>query len=440
MKALLFDPCAGASGDMIMAALLDLGADLIAVCEAVESVGCKLEVSRVERSHIMAARAAVTADRRYHSLAEAVEILKGSSLRGEALEKALSAIDLLAAAESRVHGVAKEEIRFHEIGALDALADIAGGCAALQSLKVQRVICRSISVGGGYVKSAHGLLPVPGPAALEILRSREMPWKGGPVQSELLTPTGAALLAVLVDEFVQEFPLIRAEKVGYGAGKRDLDLPNVLRGVIAEILPGRQKTAGREWHRHERDHGPGQICEQWCEHEDEHEGEHANGHAGGLNRSPHGDRVVQLETNVDDVTGEVLGRLIEQLMDAGALDASVLPALMKKGRSGNVIRAIARHEEMDRLAWIIIRETGSLGVRVFPSLHRFVAEREETAVDVEFSGRSYRVRIKVSRMDGSLINAKPEYEDCKKIADETGLPLRLVLKRAEEAAWKAAGH
>lgn len=430
MKALLFDPSAGASGDMIMATLLDLGADLNAVREAVESVGCKLDVSRVERSHIMAARAAVTADRRYHSLAEAVSILKGSSLRGVSLEKALLAIDLLAAAESRVHGVPKEEIRFHEIGALDALADIAGGCVALQSLKLQRVICRSISVGGGYVKSAHGLLPVPGPAALEILRSREMPWKGGPVQSELLTPTGAALLAVLVDEFLPEFPLIRAEKVGYGAGKRDLDLPNVLRGIIAEVLPERQKMAGGSGHKqneNEYEHERGQMCE--------HEVEHVGGHEHG----PHGDRVVQLETNVDDVTGEVLGHLIELLMDAGALDVSILPALMKKGRSGNVIRAIAKHEEMDKLARIIIRETGSLGVRVFPSLHRFVVEREETMVDVEFSGRSYRVRIKVSRMDGSLINAKPEYEDCKKIADETGLSLRLVIKRAEEAAWKAAG-
>jgi uncharacterized protein (TIGR00299 family) protein len=432
MKALLFDPCAGASGDMIMATLLDLGADPNAVREAVESVGCKLEVSRVGRSHIMAARATVTADRRYHSLAEAVSILKGSSLGGEALEKALLAIDLLATAESRVHGVPKDEIRFHEIGALDALADIAGGCVALQSLKVQRVICRSISVGGGYVKSAHGLLPVPGPAALEILRSREMPWKGGPVQAELLTPTGTALLAVLVDEFVQEFPLIRAEKVGYGAGKWDLDLPNVLRGVIAEVLPERQKMAGGNRHKQEEyEHEPGQTCE--------HEGEHVDGHESGHGRGPHGDRVVQLETNVDDVTGEVLGRLIELLMDAGALDVSVLPALMKKGRSGNVIRAIARQEEMDKLAGIIIRETGSLGVRVFPSLHRFVAEREETTVDVEFSGRSYRVRMKVSRMDGDLINAKPEYEDCKKVADETGLPLRLVIKRAEEAAWKAAG-
>ena len=241
MKALLFDPSAGASGDMIMGCLLDLGADLNAVREAVESVGCKLEVSREERSHIMAARARVISDRRYHSLEEAISILKSSRLQGEALEDALLALDILATAESRVHGVPKEEAKFHEIGALDALADIAGGCAALQSLDVQRVLSRPISVGGGFVKSAHGLLPVPGPAALEILRSHEMPWKGGPVEEELLTPTGAALLAALVDEFVPDFPLIRAEKVGYGAGKRELVLPNVLRAMIAEIVPEQQR-------------------------------------------------------------------------------------------------------------------------------------------------------------------------------------------------------
>ena len=128
----------------------------------------------------------------------------------------------LAEAESRVHGVPKAEARFHEIGALDALADIAGSCAARQSLAVERVFSRPVSVGSGFVQSAHGLLAVPGPAALEILRAHKIPWKGGPVEEELLTPTGAALLATLVDEFVPDFPLIRAEKVGYGAGKREL--------------------------------------------------------------------------------------------------------------------------------------------------------------------------------------------------------------------------
>ena len=292
MSVLLFDPCAGAAGDMIMASLLDLGADLDVVRQAVESTGCKLEVTREEKSHIMATRARVISDRRYQSVSEAVSILQGSSLAGIALENALHALDTLAEAESRVHGVPKAKARFHEIGALDALADIAGSCAARQTLAVERMLCRPVSVGGGYVQSAHGLLPVPGPAALEILKAHNIPWKGGPVDEELLTPTGAALLATLVDEFVPDFPLLRALRVGYGAGKREYALPNVLRGIIADTIHVQETNAG-----------------------------HAQ----------QGERVVQLETNVDDVTGEVLGRLIELLMEAGALDVSVLPALMKKG-------------------------------------------------------------------------------------------------------------
>jgi uncharacterized protein (TIGR00299 family) protein len=400
MKALLFDPCNGAAGDMIMGCLLDLGASVDTVRETVESVGCSLEISREERGHIMAARAKVISDRRYQSLRDAVSILHGSSLQGEAQEKALRALDILASAESRVHGLPKEEARFHEIGALDALADIAGSCAALQSLGVERVLSRPISVGGGFVQSEHGLLPVPGPAALEILRAHEIPWKGGPVQAELLTPTGAALLAALVYEFLPDFPLLKAVRVGYGAGGRELSLPNVLRGLIAEMVPG-QKTQ-------EQDHAHQSNC------------------------------VVQLETNLDDVTGEVLGHLMDQLMEAGALDASILPALMKKGRSGNVIRAIARHEDAEKISKIIIKETGSLGVRVFPSLHRFVAEREAGTVEVEINHTVYRVAVKVSRMDGNLLNVKAEYEDCLRIAAATGLPLRKIIQKVEEEGWRAA--
>jgi uncharacterized protein (TIGR00299 family) protein len=401
MKVLLFDPSAGASGDMIMASLLDLGADLDAVRRAVESTGCTLEVSRQEKSHIMACRAHVISDRRYQSLDEAKSILQGSSLSGKALENAMTALNNLAEAESQVHDVAVQQVRFHEIGALDALADIAGSSAARHSLAAERVLSLPVSVGGGYAASAHGLLAVPGPAALEILRSHEIPWKGGPVGEELLTPTGAALLATLVDEFVPDFPLIRAERVGYGAGKKELTLPNVLRAIAAETLPVHQAKAGP-------------------------------------NHGEHGNRIVQLETNVDDVTGEVLGHLIEKLMQAGALDVSVLPALMKKGRAGFVIRAIARAEDTELLAKVMIRETGSLGVRVFPSIHRLVAEREQRLVQVEFSGCIYQVPVKVSRMDGELLSVKPEYEDCKRIADETNQPLRTVIKKVEEAGWQAA--
>ncbi len=400
MKSLLFDPYSGASGDMIMGCLLDLGADATEVGKAVESVGCRLEITSVEKSHIAATKAKIITDSRFKGLEEANAILKGSSIKGIALDKALRAIDVIASAESRVHGVPKEEARFHEVGAMDALADIAGSCAALQSLGVGRTMSLPVSVGGGYVSSHHGLLPVPGPAALEILRAFEIPWRGGPADQELLTPTGAALLAVLADEFLSDYPLLRAKAVGYGAGGRELEVPNALRGVVGELCRGPD----------------------------------SQGH-----HSHHSDSVVQLETNVDDVTGEVLGNLIEMLMDAGALDVSLMPAVMKKGRAGNVISVIARHEDQDRLAEMIMMETGSLGVRVFPSIHRHVAEREPKEVEVELDGKAYRASVKVSLLKGRLLNIKPEFEDCRRIAAATGLPLRVVMKKVEEEAWRREG-
>ena len=377
-----------------MASLLDLGADRQAVRQAVESVGCRLEVTRQKKRSIMACRATVTSDRRFHSLDEARSILNSSCLREKALEDALRALHILAEAEGRVHGVSPEQAHFHEVGALDALADIAGSSAARASLEADQVLCLPVCVGGGLIQSAHGLLPVPGPAALEILRAHHIPWRGGPVEEELLTPTGAALLAALADEFLSEPPLLQVERIGYGAGKKELEMPNVLRAMMAEALPGGAA-------------GPGHIH--------------------------HGDRVVQLESNVDDVTGEVLGYLIERLMGEGALDVCILPALMKKGRPGSVIRAIIRAEDSERLAGIIIRETGSLGVRVFPSIHRFLAEREEIVVDLELAGQVNQARLKVSRLEGEMISLKPEYEDCRRIAEKTGLALREVREKVEEA-------
>jgi uncharacterized protein (TIGR00299 family) protein len=395
MKALLFDPYSGASGDMIMGCLLDLGADANAVREAVESVGCRLETSRVERGHILTTKARIIAKGRYQDLSEALSILSGSSLSGKALDRALQAADLLASAESKVHGVLKEEAHFHEVGALDALADIAGGCAALESLEVEEIFSLPISVGGGFVSTHHGLLPVPGPAALEILRSRGLPWRGGPVAKELLTPTGAALMAAMVDRFLESYPLIRAERVGYGSGEMELPVSNSLRGTIGT-------TAGYA-QSHEKD----------------------------------GDHVVQLETNVDDVTGEVLGNLIDLLMDAGALDVTILPAVMKKGRSGNVIRVIARHEDAEKLSRVMMRETGTLGVRVFPSLHRYVAQREARQVAVEINGSIHHAQVKVSRLEGAILGIKPEYEDSLRIARAAGLPLKVVIRKVEEEGWRA---
>jgi pyridinium-3,5-bisthiocarboxylic acid mononucleotide nickel chelatase len=393
MKALIFDPYSGASGDMIMGCLLELGADLSAVKAAVQSVGCDLKIAKAERGHISGTRAQVISDKRYQGLVEARAILQESCLEGAALERALKIMDILAQAEGRVHGIAKENARFHEIGAMDALADIAGSSAALQSLEVDEVLSLPVSVGGGTVQAAHGLLPVPGPAALEILCSYKIPWKGGPVNQELLTPTGAAILAGFVDQFLDEHPMMRAKSVGYGAGKRELEMPNFLRAILG--------------YHHKENH--------------------------------QGDQVVQLETNVDDVTGEVLGNLVELLIDGGALDASIIPAVMKKGRPGAVVRAIAKKSDIENIAGMMMAETGSLGVRIFPSLHRFTAERESISLEVELDERAFSVSFKVSRDRGRVLNVKPEYEDCKKIASEVGLPLRMVIKKAEEAGWRVLG-
>jgi uncharacterized protein (TIGR00299 family) protein len=255
---------------------------------------------------------------------------------------------------------------------------------------VEKAFSLPISVGGGSVQSAHGLLPVPGPAALEILRSHRIPWKGGPVDEELLTPTGAAIFAGIVDQFLDSYPAIQAESVGYGAGSRDFHMPNVLRGVIGQL---------------KRHHSTS-------------------------------DMIVQLETNIDDVTGEVLGNLIDLLMEAGALDASIVPAIMKKGRPGNVVAAIVRQDDTEKLSRLIMKETGSLGVRVFPSVHRYVANREPRIVTVEINGSLYHASVKVSRLGDAVLNIKPEFDDCKNIAEKTGLPLRAVIKRVEEEGRK----
>ena len=400
MRLLLFDPSSGASGDMIMASLLDLGADPDAVRKAVEAVGCGLDISRAEKHHIEAARVRVHArGKRYKTLAEARSILAAACLSPPALDRAIKIVEILAEAEGRVHGVAREEARFHEIGALDALADIAGSVAALDSLEADKVVVLPISVGSGTVIAAHGRLPVPAPAALEVLSASGLLWKGGPVEGELLTPTGAAILAGFADDVAAEYPLIRAEASGYGAGTKDLEIPNLLRAVIGEAKETEQTPR------------------------------HPNNQ----------DRVVQLETNVDDVTGEVLGSLLDLLMEEGALDVAIVPALMKKGRPASLVQVLARGEDADRLARIVMRETGSLGIRIFPSLHRFVAEREERVIAVEIGGRKFSVRAKVSSISDEVLQIKAEHDDCKRIARESGLPLREVARRAEERAWRDLG-
>lgn len=394
MKAIIFDPFSGASGDMIIGALIDLGAEASKVKEAMElAADVEVKISKTTKKGISAHAVNVTTGKEGSlTLSEILNHIKPLNLPHKIIADAISVFNLLGKAEAKVHGVSLEKLHFHELGQEDAIADIVGACTAFHDLglKNHRIYCTPISVGMGFVEFSHGKFPVPAPAALGILKEYSLPWKSGPVEGELLTPTGAALLAHFVNER-RDCPPMKTERIGYGAGSGDGAVPNVLRIISGEIdealIP---------------------------------------------------DRIEMLETNVDDVTGQVIGNLIDELLTAGALDVAVIPATMKKGRSGNIVQVIAKPVDSERLARRIIEETGSLGVRMIPVRHRLIAQREMGKVNVTINSREFSIGVKVARdLRGVLLNISAEFEDCKKAAHESGIPVRDIIRLAEEKARKS---
>jgi len=393
MKAILFDPFSGASGDMIISSLIDLGADADKIREAMELAACvDVEISKTTRKGISAHSVNVATKKEGSlTLAQILERIKPLGLPQEIISDAISVFNILGKAEAKIHGVALDELHFHELGQEDAIADIIGACTAFHELglKQHRIYCTPISVGMGFIEFSHGKFPVPAPAALEILKEYSLPWQHGPVEGELLTPTGAALLAHFVNE-AGTYPPVRTELIGYGAGSRDTAVPNVLRVISGEI-----------------------------------------------DEALISDRIEVLETNVDDVTGQVLGNLIDELLRAGALDVAIIPATMKKGRSGHIIQVVAKPGDSEKLVRRIIEETGSLGVRIIPIKHRLIAHREIGKVEIAIDNKIFPISIKIARdLRGVLLNISAEFEDCKRAAHESGIPVRDVIRIAEEEARK----
>jgi len=397
MRALYFEPFSGASGDMILGALIDLGASESFIRQYIEPLAnITFRREKVMKNGISATDVSIVENvsNNERNFLEICDIVTRAGLPDEVEKNALAVFLVMAQAESKIHNQPLEKLHFHEIGQDDAIADVIGACLAFYDLKSNQqmtwdeVICNDINVGGGFIECCHGTLPVPAPATLEILKNSGLPFysKG---DRELLTPTGAAILSHFVslaqDQLVH--PSAKAVLVGYGAGKADMKLPNVLRVSLTEYsgLPPLQR-----------------------------------------------DQIEVLETNVDDVTGEVLGNLVENLMTLGALDVAVIPIYMKKGRPAHLIKVITKPENSEKLARQIIRETGSLGVRVAPSKHRVSVSREIISIDVDFSGKIYSVPLKVAMFpEGEIVQISAEYENCKQISAETGIPLREVQKKAE---------
>ncbi|MBQ6351017.1 MAG: nickel pincer cofactor biosynthesis protein LarC [Methanobrevibacter sp.] len=382
---IIIDPQAsGISGNMIIGALVDLGADenkLKEIMEKSADIIGKIEVNfnKINKNGIDAMYCHVEMlDKKSHvHYNELVDKINGLDLDEDVKKTSLNIFKRIALAESKVHGKTLDEIHFHEVGASDAVADVIGSVWAYYSLNLDehKIIGLPISVGGGRVKTSHGILPVPVPAVLEILK--DLNFKGGPVSSELATPTGCAIYAELCDEIKEFIPPVKMDEVAYGAGSKDFEHPNVLRIIKSSDI----------------------------------------------NES---DEIDVIETNIDHLTGEEIGYLFDVLLDAGASDVSITPIIMKKNRQGSLLKVISKKSKRDELVNLIFKETGSLGIRITPNIHRGLSKREFVKKSYEIEGKNYEVTFKIGYVNGEVISKRPEYEDLKKIASESGLSLRKV--------------
>ena len=385
-RLLYIDCVAGVAGDMLLGALIDAGADLERVCAGLDGLGAaglRVELSRTERHGIACARVEVIAprERAHRRLPEIRELIDAAGLPERACARAQETFRRLAEAEAAVHAIAPEQVLFHELGAIDALADVCGTALALEELGVERLVCSPLPVPRGFVEAAHGRLPLPAPATLELLRGA--PLQGVELSAELVTPTGAALVAALCEGY-GPLPPMRLEAVGYGAGTRELEeRPNLVRVLVGEALASARAAAP----------------------------------------------VSLIETNLDDLSPELVPDAAAAAFAAGALDVWTSAAQMKKGRPGIVISALARPEAERPVAEAILRTTTALGLRI-AHLERVELERDFQIVRVH----GEPVRVKLGRLGGELLSLAPEHDDCVRVAAGSGDTVKSVWAAALAAA------
>jgi uncharacterized protein (TIGR00299 family) protein len=397
MRIAYLDAFSGVSGDMTVGALLHLGLPLDAVRDAIGALGLHgvaVSSERVERSGIVATKFHVRVHgahpdppgghgtphgHAHRAWRDIRALLERSVLDARVRDTAVAVFAALAAAEGRVHGVPADDVAFHEVGALDAIVDVVGAALGFVHLGVDAVHASPLPMGQGRVRAAHGPLPVPAPAVVELLRGRAVRLEDG--ASELVTPTGAAIVAALARP--DAVPELRIEAVGWGAGDRTLaDRPNLLRVVVGEAVT----PAGT-------------------------------------------DDVVVLETTIDDMSPQLYEHVLERLLGAGARDVFLVPVVMKKSRPATLLRVLAAPVDRDRLAAIVFAETTTIGLR-FATWRRLVLPREERTVETPYGP----VRVKVAHAPDGTPNVAPEFEDCRRLAVERGVPLKVVHQAALAAA------
>lgn len=397
MKILYYDCFAGISGDMNLGALVDLGVDfdwLVRSLKELNLEGYELKRSHQERRGIRGTKVDVVLDdrrgqngRHHHhherSLRDIKALIQASGLSDAVKKHSLDIFSIIARAEARIHGVAMEEVHFHELGAVDSIVDIVGAALCLDSLAVDRIMASPVEVGGGFVTCSHGTFPVPAPATLEILR--HTPVTTGAVPLEMTTPTGAAILVSAVDTFTDRLPAFRPLRIGYGVGTRDTEIPNVLRVILGDA-DGVTATAGS------------------------------------------GGEIALVECNMDDMNPEQYEYVMDLLFEAGALDVYLTPVLMKKSRPAVVLSVLCEIDRQADMEAIILLETTTLGVRK-QRLERTTLNRDVIVAETDLG----KVRVKRTFREGGRVTWKPEFEDCRRIARERVVPLRDVYDALERA-------
>ncbi|MFN2530132.1 MAG: nickel pincer cofactor biosynthesis protein LarC [Pyrinomonadaceae bacterium] len=385
MRTIYFDCFAGASGDMILGAMVAAGVEPAALIERLRLLpiqGFEVEFQTVTRAGLGAtyANVSTTEVKSHRQLSEILDIINRSALSTVVKDRSSKIFRRLAEAEARVHNQTVEQVHFHEVGALDAILDIVGAAICFELLQIERFMCSPLNVGSGTVNMAHGVFPVPPPAVTELLRG--VPFYSSDVRGELLTPTGAAIITATCDRY-GSLPTFLLEATGYGAGSREYEMfPNVLRVMI------------------------GQISEQGAEDA----------------------RLWMLQTNIDDASPQLIGNVMDRVFELGALDCYVVPVQMKKNRPGFLLSILVSPEQKQLMMELLFTETTTLGVRAH-QVERRALERRMITVDTSYGP----IDVKVAYLNGRVVNEMPEFEQCRNAARKAGVPL----KKVEEAARMA---
>ncbi len=389
MKIAFFDCFAGASGDMILGALLDAGLKMKLLEKELAKLkltGYKLQSGKKTKKSISGTKfdVKVTGKHNHRSLKDITRIIDNSSLGESVKDKSRVIFTRLAEAEARIHNKTIDEIHFHEVGAVDSIIDIVGTVIGMELLDIDAIYVSRIRVGTGSLECSHGILPVPPPATLELLK--DAPIESTAIEAELVTPTGAAILSTLAEEF-GAMPSMTVRKTGYGLGGRDLDIPNVLRIIIGE----KDRTDPEA-----------------------------------------GDTVQLIETNIDDMNPQFYEHIMESLFADGAKDVFLTPIIMKKNRPGVVLSILAAPDRVSTLCDVVFQETTTLGVRISEIKKRKILERDIRTVQTPWG----EARVKVRKVNADQITFAPEYDDCKHLAQENNLPIQKVYDTVKKEAEK----